>query len=464
MRQNVTFSIGNVAIIDKVDGQTGFFGSVLGNLAGRAKTFVPCIKLLMHNRLGDCVAVDRILDFTPDELLNLLGFKNETSKRTIYRTLERLGRKSDLVIERYQNWTQIQKLVDPTQLIDFSSSYFEGMKCPLGQLGYSRDKQPGKLQLTFGISLGLNEIPTALTIQKGNTQDKKHMKSTLRVCSKILKENSLLIFDCGGNTKGNKTKIRELGFHYLTLKAKKVNSYLKYTRDFWENQPKEIDLDKKEYYCVKKIESEEFQYIYFSEKLRQDQLQKKERKFQKALKRGETLLKKVKKNKELGQQVSSEGWIISVGSLQKILDNEIKNPYITKLEGFFILESSINEDPAKVLQLYKDRDKVEKFIRDLKEGAEIRPMRHWSEYTVIGYILIVFLTKVFINLTHILTENPLVKNLKVLKKYLNNLTVTVIYPKNSFRMSVISNSSDEIRAIFGDFIGRYGELTVVIPP
>ncbi len=34
-----------------------------------------------------------------------------------------------------------------------------------------RDNQPGKLQFTFGISVGLNNIPTMLTIQKGNVQD-----------------------------------------------------------------------------------------------------------------------------------------------------------------------------------------------------------------------------------------------------------------------------------------------------
>jgi transposase len=32
--------------------------------------------------------------------------------------------------------------------------------------------------------------------------------------------------------------------------------------------------------------------------------------------------------------------------------------------------------PAKILEVYKNRDHAEKFIRDLKEGAEMRPIRH----------------------------------------------------------------------------------------
>ena len=73
-------------------------------------------------------------------------------------------------------------------------------------------------------------------------------------------------------------------------------------------------------------------------------------------------------------------------------------------------------------------------------------------------MLLVFLTNALANLTHFLAGSSAVKNLKLLKKYLNNLTVTVIYPKNWFRMAVISNFSDETRALFGDFVRKYGEI------
>jgi len=46
----------------------------------------------------------------------------------------------------------------------------------------------------------------------------------------------------------------------------------------------------------------------------------------------------------------------------------IENHYINGIEGFFILERSVDEEPKKVLHLYKERDKAEKFIRALKEG------------------------------------------------------------------------------------------------
>lgn len=460
-RQNVTFPIGNIAVIDKIDADFDFFNSIFGGLGGRAKTIVPCIKLLMCNKLGNSLAVSRIPSLIPEEFFTLLGFGESVSDRTLNRTLERIGELSMPILERYQTWITKNDFVDKIQLTDFSSTYFEGSNCPIGKLGYSRDNQPGKKQLTFGISVGINGVPTALTIQNGNVQDKVHMKKMLRICSKVLPSNSLLIFDCGGNTRKNKENILELGFQYLTLKAKKRKPYKEAIVLFKNSVQNKLVIEDKIYHCIKIKAEDEYNYIFFSEKLCTDQLGKKQRKFENAIEKGGILERRVKAGKELGTHVYDQGLIILEGKLQRIL-GKVQNPFITGLEGYFILESSLDAEPEEILRLYKSRDKAEKFIRDLKEGAEMRPIRHWSKNAVIGYILLIFLTNALVNLTLFLSKNPLVKNLKVLKKYLSNLTLTVLYPPNSFRIAVISNFSVEMKALLGDFVRRYGDLTVQI--
>ena len=92
------------------------------------------------------------------------------------------------------------------------------------------------------------------------------------------------------------------------------------------------------------------------------------------------------------------GWIELFPSLQSVL-NKFDNPYISGVEGFFILESSVDTEPAKILELYKNRDKAEKFIRDLKEGTELRPIRHWTKNAIFGSLFVCFLTKALTNLT-----------------------------------------------------------------
>jgi transposase len=395
----------------------------------------------------------------PEELFKQLGYRKIPADRSIYRDLDRIGQRVPFFLNRYQEIIKTNGLVSEKQFMDFSSSYFEGHKSKLGELGYSRDHEPGKEQITFGISTGINNIPTALTIQKGNVQDKKHFKFMLNTVKHILEEGSLLIFDCGGNTEINKKKVRKIKLNYLTLKPKKKKTYKKYIEIFKNQKKISIVINETEYKCFKLVEKDEVQYIFYSNKLCNEQIKKRNKKFVRELEKNDVKLRKVKKGKTLETCISREGYIISKGVIQKSL-YEIKNPFVTGLEGYFILESSVDSEPEKILRLYKDKDKVEKFIRNMKEGTELRPMRHWSTNAIIGYLFIVFLTNCIINLTHFLAKLPVVKNLKLLKKFLNNLTLTVVYPKNRFRFTVLSNISEEISSILGDFIHKYEDKSL----
>ena len=60
-------------------------------------------------------------------------------------------------------------------------------------------------------------------------------------------------------------------------------------------------------------------------------------------------------------------------------------------------------------------------------------------------------------MTEKLCKNPNVKNFKLLKKYLGNLTLTIVYPQNAFRIRVVSNLSPPIRVVLGDFPLKYGD-------
>jgi len=51
-----------------------------------------------------------------------------------------------------------------------------------------------------------------------------------------------------------------------------------------------------------------------------------------------------------------------------------------------------------------------------------------------------------------------VKNLKVLKNYLTNLTLTIVYLFFGYGIKIISNFSPELHPILGDFIQKFGSL------
>ena len=58
-------------------------------------------------------------------------------------------------------------------LFDLTSSYFEGVTCPLAKLGYSRDRKPGTLQVNYGLLCDARGCPVSVSIFDGNTGDPK---------------------------------------------------------------------------------------------------------------------------------------------------------------------------------------------------------------------------------------------------------------------------------------------------
>lgn len=455
MKENITLSIGNLLLINKVDDEYNYFDRVFKDIGGKAKDLVSCTKLFIYNRLDECFSINQIIPAYSPELFEKLKFSNNPKERSLYRNLERIGINYSFIMQRHQKFIEEERLVTDTNYMDTSSTYFEGgAKNEFAEYGYSRDGQPNKKQMNFGICTGINGIPLALTIQKGNVQDKTHFHFMLKASEAVLEKDSLLVFDTGGNTKENKRLILEKGFHYLTLKAKKVGPYKKAIAQYNLGIKIEIEINKVKYLCVKyKIENET-NYIFFSEKSKIEQLIHKKNKFQKTLEKNKCVLKKTKEGKDINEFLTEEGVVTTKGVLQKILV-DIANPNINGLEGFFILESSLDVDPFKVLSLYKDKDKAEKLFRSIKEGTELRPMRHWSKNAIIGYILVIFLTNFIVNLTLLRAKNPEIKNVKLLKKYLSKLTVAIIFDKNGQKQEFLTNICPEIKSILEDFLEKY---------
>jgi hypothetical protein len=464
MSEAVAFSVGSIAAIGKADAEhEGYFDQVFGGIGGRTHDLFPLVKLLVANKLGPSLSVHRLPSSLPDEFLQMLGFREPPPERNIYRAIERIGVGFALVLDRHQKVLRDHGLVDPQQCLDFSSTYFEGKADGVGEFGYSRDQQSGKRQIVFGVSTGINGIPTALTIQRGNVVDKTHFPFLLRTVQAVLEPNSLLIFDCGANTRANKSKIRRMGFHYLTLRPKKRGPYRDAIRIFSLVQRTLVVVKEREYECarVEDAETGEVSYVFFSEQLKQEQLTIKASKYRRTVRENEPLLRRTLKGKPLGEYPCRAGTIIAKGSLQWSLEDEY-DPSVSGLEGYFVLESSVRAPPSEILRLYKDRDQAEKLIRDLKEGMDLRPLRHWTKKAVMGYVLVVFLANFVLRLTVHGAKNAVVKNGKLLKNYLQSLTVAVVYPDQGFRFRVLANVGAEIRSIFGPFIDRYRDKSLAL--
>jgi transposase len=62
---------------------------------------------------------------------------------------------------------------DGLVLYDLTSSYFEGITCPLAKLGHNRDGKRGLLQVNYGLLTNAPGCPVAVSVHEGNTADSK---------------------------------------------------------------------------------------------------------------------------------------------------------------------------------------------------------------------------------------------------------------------------------------------------
>jgi hypothetical protein len=74
MPKNTTFSLGNIALIDKIASETDFFESVLGSICGRSRSFIPAVKLLISNKLNQSVSINKLLDLHHRQVATHLTF------------------------------------------------------------------------------------------------------------------------------------------------------------------------------------------------------------------------------------------------------------------------------------------------------------------------------------------------------------------------------------------------------
>ncbi len=78
-------------------------------------------------------------------------------------------------------------------LFNLTSSWFEGVTCPLAQRGYSRDGRPGTLQVNYGVLTDDRGCPVSVSVFEGNTGDPKTLLPQVEKMKKAFGINRLVM-------------------------------------------------------------------------------------------------------------------------------------------------------------------------------------------------------------------------------------------------------------------------------
>jgi transposase len=383
-----------------------------------------------------------------EEILEILNLKSFHEK-VLYRTLEILERNKEKILsDILSSLFSVYGFEETDINLDWTSIVLHGTKSELGKYGYSRDHRPDKLQITVGVSelkKPIN-IHIGVTVNRGNVLDLQHFPETYNQVKSRLKKGSFIVFDKGANTVDNIKLIQEDEMKYLT--SMKLNSSDDKIIESFDLESAQVVDSEKSIYGIKVVKPNSIKYFYFSESLQKKQLEAKARTVLKKLQEAKEIQEVIVKNKKLPKKFRINNELIEIDysfrtKLEKLSDEEaielLKSSIINGREGFFCLKSNKNLTLGEALEIYREKDSIEKIFDSLKNEIQIKPLRVWSEYSIYGAILLGFIAQLFISLMRYEFEEIKHRSTKFIKKSLKNLTLTIKFVKNEIRNYIFAN-------------------------
>jgi transposase len=293
-------------------------------------------------------------------------------------------------------------------LYDLTSSYFEGVTCPLARLGKSRDRKRGTLQVNYGLVSTKDGCPISVSVYEGNTGDPTTlMEQAEKVRDDFGIGDVVLVGDRGMITQKQIDELRVVGgFDWIT--AMKTGGI----RKLVEDGVLQLDLfDERNIF--------EFTHPdYPGERLvacRNPVLaRKRAHKRDSMLEATQRELDKVRAMVGRGRLKGQDAIGVRVGKVvnkykmakhvvlhidEGHFDFEMNEESIAgeaALDGIYVLRTSLSEErmsTAEVVRSYKNLTYVERAFKSLKSiDLMVRPIRHRIDNRVRSHIFLSMLT------------------------------------------------------------------------
>jgi transposase len=290
--------------------------------------------------------------------------------RSVYRTVERLGRNSDEIVSFLGNVLKKKYGVGmDTVFMDWTSMYFEAPQNGIVRVGYSRDKRPDRPQVTVGLSVdGESGMPVGLTVNPGNIVDKTHFKDTFEQIHPLLPKDAMIVFDNGAYSLDNAKILdsKSLGFVTRLQLNKSDDAFVGKNSDKWER------LDDNISFMKTKASLGRTRYIFRSEKLRSDVLGRYRHKLERDWNEMETISKNIDKNKKPRKKHRNSNWFVDTklyyqfplgGYTKEEAIEHAFNQRITGREGLFVLFSNRPLTASEIMETYRSRNDIEGAFR-----------------------------------------------------------------------------------------------------
>ena len=451
--ENKSVPIGTIACVREYLEKLGL-DRVFNDAKNRGHSLFPLVCAIISYRLTENFSVEgcgRWLE--SPEVRNELGIRGEVSHRMINRAVERAGEiMPEVLVHLRRGLFSTYDLEHTDVNIDTTSVAVYAKGTGLYDFGYSRDKRPDLRQVNFGAAELRDpiNIPIDLSVDRGNASDSVQFVKIVDDIIGDLREDSMFVFDAGGDAKQVLDRITEKNMRYITRKRLNV------TDDAWISR-----FDKDEAYCVddedgvycqrKTFESSgRTVYLFYSEKLYRDKMAALDGRSWRCVEDAKDVIRRKKDgtlriSKTVMKRLRNPLISLNVGVRGKLLSSDVDSyKYVrgqlsNHREGFFKLECSRNLTPSEVFSIYRRRDAVEKLMDSLKNHIDLKPMRVWSENPVKGTLLLCFLAQVIVSMVRYEMPELRKRSTRFIIDSLQNLTVTYVYDRKQATRRIYSN-------------------------
>lgn len=446
---NISFPIGTILTVQQYYRRLDLF-DLFKQFKERGIDINSLIQALISYRLTENHSITRAADWiNRKEVLETFNI-DSFEQRTLYRVFEIIGENYEEIMLGIQDSIfRIYDFPHTNANFDWTSIVLYGNKCPIGKRGYSRDHRPDKKQITVGLSELATPIdmPIGMTIREGNINDQVHFNDTFDQVVNRLKPGSMVVFDQGANRKANLDKVEAHKLKYVTARQINRSDDKTWVKSFRELNPELVD-ERYGVYGLKKKFPSRINYLFFSEDLHKNQMESKFRKVDRLFREAETIQKSLDKKRKLPKKYRINNPLVDCEySYQTKLDSMdedtakkiLKKACITGREGFFCLVSSEDLTLSEILQIYRQKDSIEKIFNSLKNEIDIKPLRVWSDTSIYGALLIGFLSQLIMSMIRYDHSDLKHTSVKFIRQSLSNLTVTYERRENGSKRMIFSN-------------------------
>jgi len=294
-------------------------------------------------------------------------------------------------------------------LFDLTSSYFEGVTCPLAALGKNRDGKKGKLQVNYGLLTDERGRPVAVSVFEGNTGDPKTLIPQVRKVKEDFGIKTMaMVGDRGMITQKQIDEIKDIdGVDWITalktggikklIEGEALQMELFDERNFFELTHPDYPGER----LVACLNSELRKLRGHKRRSLLEATSRELEKVRSMVRRGRL---KGKGKDEIGVRVGkvvnkykvSKHFVLDIqdGHFEFHIDEQ-KVKVEAALDGIYVIRTSLDEDrssAADTVRNYKKLALIEQAFRSFKTiDLKVRPIRHRTEDRVRAHIFLCML-------------------------------------------------------------------------